>query len=286
MAKQSKAVSFNPDDLVQAGLADDFDGEITEVRYVPWDYEGHLDHHILAARVTIVPDEDSGFDEFTQHYSAGDLQYFLPSVDGENPVDLEAEDEEEMAGRFVVPVGRRESLANSSNWAQFVIAAVEAGFDKDSITSDAATFEGTRGHFNRVAQQKRSGIQVEEGGDSKRREILVLTEVEATKVKKKGKAAPKKAAKPKAKAKAKPKASKADDDGDDDLDERLSGVVLEALAEADDMTLSKAKLPALVIKAFDGAEKAAAVKRVSTPDFLESNDAWTFDADEGTLTIG
>ena len=285
MAKKNRAVSFNPDDLVQAGLADDFDGEITDVRYVPWDYDGHLDHHILAARVTIVPDEDSGLEEFIQHYSAGDLQFFLPSVDGENPVDLEADDEDDMAGAFVVPVGRRESLANSSNWAAFVIAAVEAGFPKDQISSDATVFEGIKGHFNRVPQQKRSGIQVEEGEGNRRREILVLTEVTET-GKKKGKAKAKPAAS-KAKGKAKSKAkTKPAGDGDDDLDERLAGVVLEALANAEDMTLSKAKLPGIVIKAFDGAEKAKAVKLVATADFLESEEGWEFDADEGTLTIG
>lgn len=282
MAK-NRAVSFNPDDLVQAGLADDFDGEITEVRYVPWDYDGHLDHHILAARVSILPDEDSGFDEFTQHYSAGDLQFFLPSVDGENPVDLEADDEDDMAGRFVVPVGRRESLANSSNWAAFVIAAVEAGFPKDQISSDAGVFEGISGHFNRVPQQKRSGIQVDGEGDNRRREILVLTEVEEVKAKK--------ATKKKAKKKASPKKStkKADDDDageGDDLAERLTGVVVEALAEAEDMTLSKAKLPSIVIKQFDGAEKAKAVKLVSDAAFLESGEGWEYDADEGTLTLG
>jgi hypothetical protein len=283
---KNRAVSFNPDDLVQAGLADDFDGEITEVRYVPWDYDGHLDHHILAARVVIVPEEDSGFEEFTQHYSAGDLQFFLPSADGEDPVDLEADDEDDMAGPYVVPVGRRESLANSSNWAAFVIAAVEAGFPKDEITSDARVFEGVRGHFNRVAQPKRGGIQVEEGEGARRKEILVLTVVEDAPKKKKGKtkAKPKGAA---AKSKAKPKSkAKADEGDDDDLAERLSGVVLEALADAEDMTLSKAKLPAIVIKSFEGAEKAKAVKLVATSDFLESGEGWEFDADEGTLTIG
>jgi len=285
---KSKAVSFNPDDLVQAGLADDFDGEITEVRYVPWDYDGHLDHHILAARVTIVPDEDSGFDEFTQHYSAGDLQFFLPSVDGENPVDLEADDEDDMAGRFVVPVGRRESLANSSNWAAFVIAAVEAGFPKDQISSDSGVFEGVKGHFNRVPQQKRSGIQVGDDGDSRRREILVLTEVEEAPKKK---AAKKKATKKTASKKKSTKKAEAEDEdegaGDgDDLAERLTGVVVEALAEAEDMTLSKAKLPGIVIKQFDGAEKAKAVKLVSDVAFLEEGEGWEYDADEGTLTLG
>ena len=74
--KRSEVASMNPDNMAAAGLADDFDGEVTEVRLVPFNYDGNIDHHVLSARVTITPDKDSDFEEFQQYYSAGDLEFF------------------------------------------------------------------------------------------------------------------------------------------------------------------------------------------------------------------
>jgi hypothetical protein len=261
---------MNPDEMVTAGLPDDFDGEITQVRLVPWDYDGNVDHHVLAVRVTIQPE---GEDEFEQHYSAGDLEYFVPSMDGETPVDLEEGEGEELEGVFALKVGRRDQLNNSTNWAHFIGAAIDAGFPVEDLGASVDCFEGVYGHFNRIPQKKRSGIVVEEGGQARARTILVLTEM----------ADKPKAAKPAAKA-AKKSAKKKAAASTEDLDEKLEEVLIEALAEAEE-GLPKAKLPGLVIKAFSGAQKAKAVKRVSDVEFLESSESWEFDADEAMLYI-
>lgn len=290
MAKKSKAVvaSMRPDEMASAGLPDDFTGEIQEVRLVPWDYDGNLDHHILAVRVKIKPDGDEvsvdadGF--VVQHYSAGNLEDFVPSVDGEEPVDLEAEDVEEMAGRFAMQVGKRSSLNNNSNWAHFVKAAIDAhGIEIDAIEPDVACFEGIYGHFGRIPQQKRSGLVVEAtGGEQRQRTILVLTEAQTKPTAAKGGKA---AAKPAPAAKGKKAAPVADEDEGDDLDAQLVEMVTEALSSAKDNTLSKTKLPALAIKTFKGSDKKAAMKRVADPEFLSNNeDAWIYDEDDGTLT--
>jgi hypothetical protein len=268
--------SMNPDNMLSAGLADDFDGTIKQARLVPWDYDGNLDHHILAVRLDIEPDEDQDQEPFSQHYSAGELDHFVPSLDGETPTDLESEDEEDWEGVYALRVGRRQQLNNSSNWAHWVGATIDAGFPVEELEADVSCFEGLYGHWNRIPQRKRSGIVVEEEG-GRQRMILVLTEIHEKAKPKVGKSKAKDKSATKGKAAAKPVA--------DDLDERLSEVVLGALAD-NDGTLPKTKLPGVVIKAFDGKEKAAAIKRVADVKFLGADDAaWTFDADEGVLTL-
>ena len=92
----AKVASMRPDEMVAGGLMDDFNGTITKARLVPWDYNGNLDHHILALALTIQPEEG---DEFVQHYSTGaELDEFVPSMDGEEPVDLENGEGEELEG--------------------------------------------------------------------------------------------------------------------------------------------------------------------------------------------
>ena len=62
-----RAASIRPDMMVQAGLMDDFDGTIIKARYKPWDYDGKIDHDVLAVAVTLQPEEG---EPFVQHYSA------------------------------------------------------------------------------------------------------------------------------------------------------------------------------------------------------------------------
>lgn len=291
--KKSAVASMLPDDMASAGLPDDFDGEITQVRVVPWDYEGNRDENSLAIRVTVTPDEESELDEFSQHYSCGELQYFVPSMDGETPVmddletidlqELDEDEKEEVEGVFALQVGRREALNNNTNWAHFLQAAIDAGFPVDQVDTDVRFLEGTAGHFNRVPQKKRSGLVIEEEG-SRRREILVLTEVvstggAATKSKSRSKTKTKSKAKTKSKSKA---SAKTENNG---IDEELAAVVLEAIANAGG-EIPKSKLPSIVMKAFEGSQRAAAVKRVANVEFLGSSEDWEFDADEATLSLG
>ncbi len=274
---KSRAVSMNVDDF-STGLADDFDATITKVRAVPWDYNGKIDKPVLGIAVTITPAEDSGFPEFTQTYSAGDISQFAPSQDGEDPVDVDAEDPEEREGTFIVPVGNRDKLSGGSNWAFFLKQAREAGLPADRLQNDLSALEGLEGHWNRIPAPKRSGIVVE-GDSGREKQVLVLTAVHGSK---KGAGAAKGTG---AGAGAKASAgAKADTNGHNDLDEKLTEVITEALAEHDG-ELAKSKLVGIVMKAFSGAEKAKAVKRAQDVKFLSSRDeAWVFDEDEGTLT--
>lgn len=275
--------SMNPDNMLAGGLKDDFDGEIVKARVVPWDYDGNIDHDILAVALTIQPDDEK--DPFVQHYSCGELEHFMPSKDGESPVDTDG-DGEALEGIYALRVGKKEQLNNNTNWAHFIGALIDAGFDKSKLVAAVTFAEGIYGHWNRIPQKKRSGIVVQakqdEGKRARSNDILVLTEL---KEKPAGAKTAKAAATKPAAVKSEPTPAPAANNGD--LDARLAAVVLEALANAGDSGLTKAKLPGLAIKAFQGAEKAKAVKRVSELDFLSQEDAgWVFDADSGVLVIG
>lgn len=295
MADPSKVASMNPDNMVAGGMQDDFDGTITKVRLVPWNYGGKIDNHVLATAVTIKPADG---DEFTQHYSTGNLEDFVPSMDGENSVNLEATDEEIEAdptileGIYAMRVGSKEALSNSSNWAHFITAALDAGFDKTKLSADVRMFEGITAHFNRIPQKKRSGLVKPAevaGQQAKRNDILVITEIKAgapagkpatgSKTPATGTSASSKSS-PAAKT-ATPAASAAPVGGD--LDSKLVEVLRKALAGAED-GLTKDKLPSLALKGLPAADKGKGVKRIVDPEFLGSQEAfWAFDAESGLV---
>lgn len=280
--------SNNPDDMVQGGLKDDFRGEVIKARYVPWDYGGKLDHHILSVALTIQDDEED--QPFVQNYSCGELENFMPSMDGESSVDLEQEEGEAWEGIYALAVGKKPQMNNNTNWAHFMGAVRDAGLPNDAIGTSIEFMEGVYGHWNRIDQKKRSGIIVEQadgGGQKKSKDILVLTELM------KREAGPRRtttAAKPtavaggKTAAKAKPAAAAAAATAgeEDDLDKRLAMMVTEAVQGAEE-GIAKGKLAALALRAFDGTEKAQAVRRVGQLEFLESSETWVYDPESGVL---
>lgn len=277
--------SMNPDNMIAGGLADDFDGLVTKARFVPWDYDGKIDHHVLAVALTVLIDGEK--EPFTQHYSAGELEQFAPSMDGTNPVPLDNENatEAQLEGVYALRVGKKEQLNNNTNWAQFVGALIDAQFDKSQLGSSVTFMEGVYGHWNRIPQKKRSGIVATPAagaGAAKARanDILVITELKQAPTGAKTAARPAKAT---AAAQAQQAAPATASSGGGDLDDRLAVVVTEAVLAAGDEGLLKGKLAGIVIKAFAGPEKAKAVKRVSETEFLEGYDTWVFDADSGLL---
>lgn len=281
---------MNPDNMLAGGLKSDFDGLITKVRVVPWDYNGNLDHHVLAVAVTIKPDDEP--EEFTQHYSAGDLENFAPSKDGENPVPLDKKDAEpeELEGVYALKVGKKDGLSNSSNWAQFITAALDAGFKRESLAAAVTCFEGVYGHFDRIPQKKRSGLvrATPAAGDKARNnDVLVITEIKEAPATK-GAAAAKTAAPKSPSASSKPAAAStspaAPTGAGGDLDAKLVEVVRGALKAAGDDGLHKSKLPAAALKSLAAADKGKGVKRIVDGEFLAGNEAvWVYDADSGTL---
>lgn len=259
-----KAVSLSIDDMVQSGLIDDFDGEIVKARFFKWNSEKHDKGPSLAVRLTIKPEDE---DEKTELISAGSIANFAPSMDGDEPVDL---DDDEAEGVYAVPVGKQSNLGNGTNFAHFMQCLRDSGFPKEKESADIRFLEGITAHFNRIPQKKRSGI-VASGDDQQRQKtILVVTELKGVKVKS--------AAKSTAKASTKSD-SKANGSGDD-LDARLAELISSNIPEDG---LNKAGVLQLVMKQYKGTDKSAAVKRAGKNEFLGSRSEWAFDADEGTL---
>lgn len=301
MVDASRVASMNPDNMVQTGLADDFDGVIKKVRLVPWNYAGTLDHYILGIAMTIKPDSE---EEFVQYYPAGDLEHWMPSMDGDNPVNLdgygtEGYDPAQAEGIYAIKVGKQLGLSNSSNWAYFLIKAREANFPVDRITADVSRFEGTYAHFNRIPQKVRAGLvkAAPAAGEKKRsNDILVITEfkgfVDQTGVATKpGPKLPTSSAKPATSAPATSSPSVAvttTSAAGGDLDTKLVAVVKSALAAAEPVdgvrSLSKAKLPAAALKSLAATDKGKGVKRVVDADFLAGHEEdWYYDPETGTL---
>lgn len=277
-AAESAAVGYDPD-LMSSGLKDDFRGKIREAVYAPWDYDGNIEHPVLAVRLTIdIEDED---DPLVQYWSAGDITAFAPSQDGKEPC------EEGGVGPYAVKIGKRTTLSGSTNFASLMKSIMDAGaasgkFGREQITSPSLEhLEGLDAHWNRVPQQKRSGMVGQ--GEGKPKDVLVVTEIygygeEEAEPAKKGAAAKAAPAKP---AKGKP-APAEDEDEEDDLDSTLNDIIVEALAEG---KIKKSKLPALVLgKMGKSPQKAAAVQRVTKADFLKAG-PWEYDEDSGTLSI-
>jgi hypothetical protein len=273
--------------MVAGGLPDDFEGTVARVRLRPWDYEGNIDHYVLAVAVDFEPDDGEDIEPFTQMYSCGSLDHFHPSMDGENPVDVEGwdeEDVEEVEGVYALPIGKRTQLNNNTNWATFCGAAADAGFG--DIEPNVDCFEGLHGRFNRVPQKKRSGI-VKPGQDQKQAsDILVLTEMtDAPKAEVRGKATRKPKAAPKAEAEV--VSSESGSGGSDDIDSDIEELLIGAIAD-NDGELKKTKLPGLLMKGFkDSKSRGEAVKRGSNAVWL-SDEArpWEFDGDANVLSIG
>lgn len=285
--KQLRAVaSMNPDNFVQGGLMDDFDGTINKVRFVPWDYDGKIDHHVLAVAVTIKPEDG---DAFVQHYSAGDLNMAVPTMDGENPVDLDNGSGEELEGKYALLVGKATALRGSTNWAHFLEALCACeGFDRARLQPNVDSLEGISGHFNRVPQKKRSGIQVTATTDGKPRsnDVLVITKINDMNAEVAA-AAPASASKSGTKATTKAATATATKTtpAADDVADTLTGVIVEALSDGDG-TLAKSKLVSLVLKKVQGADRARAIKLANDASWLGANDAFSYDADSGTLSLG
>jgi hypothetical protein len=279
-AAQQQVASLNPDDFIQGGLADDFRGKITEAVYAKWDYEGNIDHDVLAVKLTI--EREDGEKPVVQFWSAGDLTNFVPSQDGE---------EEAEEGPFALRVGKKTALTNSTNFAHLLEAILDAGtaskkFTKANLTTSLACLETLDAQWNRIPQKKRAGLVPTEGAGANRgKDILVVTEVfgyGAAEKAGKGKAA---AGGPAKAAKGKPAKDESEDAGET-LDSRLSDALVEIISAAGG-TIKKSKLAPLVLRAFaTDKDKSKAIGRCTQADFLSGDDVlWTYDEEEGTLSI-
>jgi hypothetical protein len=252
MAGQKQVASLAPSTFVQGGLFDDIDMRIVDAAFCEWDYNGTIDHNVLALAVQFEDDEGKTYD---QYFSAGELTAFVPSDDGSS----------------AVPVGNKSAMAAGSNFSMFIGSMVECGFPEDKLAEgNIKCIIGTKGHVNRIAQPKRQGLirgAAKEGRESTVVTFTSISELPGAAPAKKGlakpgtgaKAAPVKAAGGKvngaAKVTTKPTPATQAQGADDDAETAATEILLGILGEAGG-TVEAKDLPKLAFAAATAKVKA------------------------------
>jgi len=155
---------------------------------------------------------------------------------------------------------------------------INSGFPEEKIENDATVFNGMVAHMIRVPAPKgwsnmESNKPAAEDGKEFAKTVLVVDEIKRLPWEKKAAAGAPKAkakAKPKAKAKAKAEPDAAAAGGDaSDIDDVCTGIVLEAIEQAEDGRVPKKALTKLAFAAMDGDDrKSAVVQRIHKDEFL------------------
>lgn len=285
MAKQERrAVSFQDDDLIAGGLANDFDGQLVSMRFGPWNYGGNIDHDVLAVRYKIKPVDPTiaGVEKdgyvYAYHSTGAELTDFMPSQDGIEPVDVNGNGEE-LFGPCLVPVGSKAGLASGSNFIAGMKAWKECGGPK--YTDDLSVFDGIFGHWTRVAQPNRasSGVKVErldKKGRQKSNDMLVIQAI---------KDAPKGAAgggKSAGSSKSSAAAASADTNGADDVEvsDKLRALIAREVAKADGESVGMSVISDVIVQKWKGKERAVAVRLLDDEDFQGTVPGIKYDDDD------
>lgn len=133
--------SIRPSDFSEGGGAPiQMNLLVLESRLVQWDYEGKSPTPTLALRLSLKNDEG---ETYSQYYSAGDLQRFVPSEDGKR----------------AKKVGTAEKISKSTNMFVFFQAVVNAGFPENKLEGDVSVIEGLYAYWDAKTIAKRGGLE-------------------------------------------------------------------------------------------------------------------------------
>jgi hypothetical protein len=244
-------VSIKPSSFVEGGaLLDDVNLVIQRARFILGDYDGKMMEKVPMLDL-LVATEDG--EEHHQFYSVGGSSDFAPDD----------------TGKGLNKIGSKSSLTKSSNFALFMAALVEAGFDEGKVDDNDISFlEGVRAHFLRKAV-KREGLENKKGKDNT---VLVIDKLlEAKKSAGKGKAATGSAK----------SAAKADDG---ELREDVAALLLEVLSEQDNSAIAKKNILGKILPRIkDNPAKKDIIALATNDEFIGSREEWTYA--EGILTL-
>lgn len=319
--KIRKIASLDPDDFIDTGLVDEVYAEVTLSRLEPYNYGGNQSKYSLALHLEL-----EGFGESEDvkippvYYSAGDLNLFVPSMDGYEPAGLTVEqyqdlasgegslDDDEIAdcqGIYAYQVGKYDNISKSTNLHHFLTALRQAGFDKEKLASgDFSEIEGLKAFWTRQPQRSRKGMKSGEGeadsssdnGDRKKTILLPMDIIKDKAGKGKSSAA---STSTKAKTKARPAASDDDDEPEEEarpskkskpttssgLDSRVEELLTDAIDSSKSKTLRRENLSAIIIKNLTGSDRANATKLVSDINWIgDSARPWDYDRKAKTLS--
>lgn len=174
-------VSIRPSEMVEGGAVPVDRNVVWEkCRFVLFNYtkkDGTVVATTTAAEIKYKDDDDQ---EFTQNYSVGDPERFIPSKDG----------------KTLVAVGAAQSLSKSSNFYLLMSNLVSAGYDESKLTGDISLLDGLKTYNIGVPEPKRSGLArtAAEGEQAREKIISVPSKIISMPGAKKGaKVAPKEA---------------------------------------------------------------------------------------------
>ena len=248
---EQKLVNLRPDAFTKGGgLADDFDGTVTDARFVMTDYNGNLSEPIPAARIVF----DVDGDEVDQVYSVGGTGDFAPDDTGMSLVQLKS----------------RVTLNESSKFGLFLAALVKVGFPITRMENQLGYLLGLNGHWVRSAVEYK-GLKQKGDRDNT---VLVCTKINQLPWDSDG---------GKGKAKGKAGKSAAASTLADPVAEIITGVIVENGGEVTKKALMSALFKDEGIVGL-GAEKTTALKLAADDTYLGGRSEWVYA--DGVLTMG
>ena len=245
-------VSIRPDLASEGGgLLDDFDGVITDMRFIMTDYDGAMVDAVPVCQVSF----DVDGEESNQMYSVGGSGDFRPDE----------------TGRGLDALKAKSALTKTCKFIMLVDSMVAAGFPLNKLDpNDVSPIIGLDGHFLRKAVEFK-GLKKKGDRDNT---VLLCTKINKLpwENETKGKTAKGKAAKGKA----------AMDDG---LADTLAGIIQGVIIEADGQ-VAKKNLLSIMFRHDDVAaldDRKGALKLASDDTFLKSRDEWEYE--DGVLKM-
>lgn len=308
-----RAASTDPDAMISTGLANNFRGTPT-IRYTIRKYEKgkFAGTYYPCAQVDIATDDPSlGHDGVvTEYYSIGKLNEWVPSMDGESPLELSFDDymilhrgEQDVDADTLAkirgthlaphPKGAQANVPNNTKWSQLMRSIKTCGFPKERMGASCDFIDGVDCEWVRLPYEDSKGNRMKNLEEGQREpETLCVTNIDLDTL-------PAVASGGKGKAAGKPGGSStsttttattqpAPAPAADDLDAKVDAAIVAALTAAPDNQLHKSKLGSPVVKAL-GKDGAKSVKLLNNNDWLgESLDregGYVFDLDSGMLTL-
>ena len=169
-------VSLKPSEAIEGGIVP-VDRNLTwkTNKFTLFDYVNKAGTVVATAPALAVTYVDDDGTESLQHYSAGSMDRFLPSKDGE----------------FLEAQGDAQAISKSSNLYYLMNALVNAGFPEDKLGElPASALNGMKTYNIGMPEPKRPGLKREAGADERERVISVPSKIISLPWDKKGGKAP------------------------------------------------------------------------------------------------
>lgn len=235
------SVDLRPDQASEGGgLVDDFDGIISDMRFIMTDYSGRMSESVPVCQVTF----DVDGEESIQLYSVGGNGDFVPNE----------------TGRGLDALKSKTTLTKTCKYIKFVDSIKEAGFPLNKIdATDITSLIGVDGHWLRKAVEYK-GLKKEGDRDNT---VLLCTKVNKLPWENNTKT-----------AKGRAKDEQVDEGLAKSVVEIIQGVIIE-----NDGTVAKKNLLSAMFKSQDVSaldDKKGALKMATDDTFLKSRDEWSY----------